>query len=611
MSAPVPLNSGCCAPVCPSSPQAAVPGPAGENAFSLTTLQFTQPASGANVVLTLNHDGWVVPGQTIFVQGGGYYLVVSVSGLSVTVTNTGNTGNAAPGTVIAAASEVSPGGIGGNIGNAYTTTTAAYVQPAVGANVNVAVVTSAWAAVGEPIFIATGGSYTVFAIPDGLHITVTNLGYPANAAPATNIVNPQQVTPSGVRGATGPSGASTLNGLSPTTTKGDIIVDNGANSPLASDVRLGVGTNGKALVADSTQATGLNYATITPNVAATIGDIPIFSSTAGTPIALSDSKLLITADGAIQSTPSGGNPRGSKAVDLQVTRTGAGQVASGANSGVLSGESNTASGTDSVVAGGNGNSASALHAAVAAGFTNIASAANAFVGGGNGNTASAPDSTVGAGANNTASGAGGSVVAGGDNNISSGTDSFVGGGNGNHATAQESSVVGGNSNIASARVSTVLTGISALAYLWGQVSSGNGIFAAAGDAQSSELQWRISTTDATANVEAFLDGVAARAVIPLNNSWAFDIIAIGRSGAGVGAVWRVTGGIQNVAATVSLIAAVTTTVLADGTGATWGVAGNFVVSADNVNKSLKIAVTGAALTNIRWVIHAKLVEVNF
>jgi hypothetical protein len=62
---------------------------------------------------------------------------------------------------------------------------------------------------------------------------------------------------------------------------------------------------------------------------------------------------------------------------------------------------------------------------------------------------------------------------------------------------------------------------------------------------------------------------------------------------------------------VTLVAAVTTTVLADGTGATWGVAGSVVASADNVNKSLKIAVTGAALTNIRWVAHARLVEVNF
>src|SRR5262249_53883625 len=115
MSAPVPLNSGCCAPPCPSNPQTAVPGPAGENAFSLTTANFTQPAVGANVTVSFNHDGWVVPGQTVFVQGGGFYTVTSVSGLSAVLNNTGNTGNAAPGTVINSGAKVSPGGIGGNV----------------------------------------------------------------------------------------------------------------------------------------------------------------------------------------------------------------------------------------------------------------------------------------------------------------------------------------------------------------------------------------------------------------------------------------------------------------------------------------------------------------
>ncbi len=328
-------------------------------------------------------------------------------------------------------------------------------------------------------------------------------------------------------------------------------------------------------------------------------------------MAVKDSKLLITSDGAIQSTPTGGNARGSKAVDLQVTRTGIAQVASGANSGILAGESNTANGTDSFVGGGNSNSASALHAASVAGFGNIASGANSFVGAGNGNTASAPNSTVSGGASNTASGSGGSVVAGGDNNISSGADSFVGGGNGNTASAQESAVLSGNSNVASTRIATVLGGISAKAYLWGQKSHNAGIFAAAADSQTSELLWRIATTDATANVESFLDGGTARAVIPLNTTWAFEIYTIARSSAGVCAMWKTEGAIQNNANTVSLVAAVTQSVIADGTGTTWGVTANHVVSADNTNKSLKVAVTGAVATNIRWVTRARLVEVGF
>jgi hypothetical protein len=86
---------------------------------------------------------------------------------------------------------------------------------------------------------------------------------------------------------------------------------------------------------------------------------------------------------------------------------------------------------------------------------------------------------------------------------------------------------------------------------------------------------------------------------------------IGRSSAGVCAVFETKGGIQNNAGTVTLIAANTQTVVVDGTGGTWGVTANLAVTADNANKSLKVAVTGAGATNIRWVAHARLVEVNF
>lgn len=611
MSAPVPLNSGCCAPPCPDNPQTAVPGPAGENAFSLTTANFTQPAVGANVLVSLSHDGWVVPGQTVYVQQGGFYTVASVSGLTATLTNTGNTGNAAPGTVINSGAKVSPGGIGGNIGNAFTTTTLNYVQPNVGAQVNVQVGVSNWAAVGQRVFVATGGYYTVFSIPDGTHLNLTNDGDPGNAAPIVTTINsPQQVSPAGLRGPTGATGVSTLNGVSPTTTKGDIIADNGANSPLASDVRLGVGSNGKALVADSTQPTGLNYATITPNTAATSGDIVIFDGTSGTPMPVKDSKLLITADGAIQSTPTGGNARGTKAVDLQVTRNAVTQVASGNNSVVTGGERNTASATDSTVCGGNQNTASGASSTVGGGTTNTASGANSSVGAGSNNLASNTGASVAAGVSNTASGVN-SSVSGGTGNVASGLDAGVGNGILNTASGAGSTVGGGSANTASTTYATIAGGLQSAAYLYGQHAHASGQFLNLGDAQASELLWRILTTDATANVESFLDGAALRAIVPLNTTWAFLIRTIARSSAGVCAMFETKGAIQNVAGTVTLVAAVTQTVIADGTGGTWGVTANHVVSADNVNKSLKVAVTGAALTNIRWVTHARLVEVNF
>lgn len=595
MSAPVPLNSGCCAPPCPSNPQTAVPGPAGENAFSFTTANFTQPAVGSNVVVALTHSGWLTQGQVIFVQGGGYYQVITVSGLNVTLDNLGNSGNSSPGTIINAGAQVSPGGTGGQAGNAYTTISAGFTQPAVNSTVNVQVVVSSWAAVGQVVFIATGGYYSVFSIPDGTHITVTNLGYPGNAAPAANVTSPQAVSPGGLQGATGATGVSTLNGISPTTTKGDLIVDNGSNHPAASDVRLAVGTNGQLLGADSTQPTGTGWKTVTPNTAATSGDIAIFNGTTGTPMALQDSKMLITADGALQSTPSGGNARGSKAVDLQVTRTGNAMVASGTNSGVLSGESNTASATDAVVCGGSTNSATAAQSTVGAGFTNTAGGIASFVGGGSGNSANGLQAAVGAGLGNNASN----------------TNSFIGGGTTNTASGNSATVAGGNNNTASADNSAIAGGIAASAYLYGQVAHANGLFATQGDAQASDILYRIATTDATAGVEMFLDGSALRGVVPLNTAWAFIVRLIGRSSAGVCAVWETKGGIQNNANTVSLIAANTQTVVVDGTGGSWGVTANFAVTADNTNKSLKLAVTGAVATSIRWVARVALTEVHF
>ncbi len=386
----------------------------------------------------------------------------------------------------------------------------------------------------------------------------------------------------GAQGTQGVQGAAnTLNSLSPTTTRGDLIVDNGANNPLANDVRLGVGTDGKALVGDSSQPTGLSWKTIAPNTVATSGDIAIFDGTTGSPVPVKDSKLLITSDGAIQSTPSGGNARGTKATDLQIDRAAATQVASGTNSVLAGGQNNTASGTGSAVAGGD---------------TNLASGVSSAVVGGNTNTASNLDTFVGGGTQNVASGSGSSVVAGAQNTVSA-TFGFIGGGSNNTNAGQYACIIGGIANQiqSGAPYSTVLGGTFGNAYLYGQIVHAQGIFAA------------------LANVEAFLDGPAGaeRAVIPLNTSWAFCIYLCGRSSAGVGAAWKVEGAIQNIAGTVTLVAAVTKTVIADGTGGSWGVAGNFAVTADNTNKSLKLAVTGAGATNIRWVAHARIAELQF
>jgi len=108
----------------------------------------------------------------------------------------------------------------------------------------------------------------------------------------------------------------------------------------------------------------------------------------------------------------GGNARGSNAVDLQVVRGSAIQVASASRSVIVGGNSNKATGGDSVVVGGEGNTSSGLQS---------------FIGGGNANTASSSYSTVSGGQSNTASTNTHATVVGGQSNTASGQHSIAGG----------------------------------------------------------------------------------------------------------------------------------------------------------------------------------------
>lgn len=113
-----------------------------------------------------------------------------------------------------------PAGTAGTNGtdgiNAYTATTAQFVMPAELGNVTIAVAQSAWAAVGQIVYISVGGSvgyFQVVTIPDGVSLQIKNLkdtassAYLGNSAPATVFAASAPVTPSGIQGPTGAAAA--------------------------------------------------------------------------------------------------------------------------------------------------------------------------------------------------------------------------------------------------------------------------------------------------------------------------------------------------------------------------------------------------------------------
>jgi hypothetical protein len=190
------------------------------------------------------------------------------------------------------------------------------------------------------------------------------------------------------------------------------------------------------------------------------------------------SLLVRTPDG----TATGGNARGTYAVDLQHARAAAAQVASGTFSVVSGGGNNTASNDFSSVGGGISNTASGIQSTVGGGNTNSAVQAYHTIGGGyfNSTNASGDGQTIGGGGLNSTGGTW-STIGGGSSNLANGnyttvsggfdatiqsaaSYSFIGGGNTNTITAGASCVIVGGTtntiNTSAAGLSCIVGGIS-------------------------------------------------------------------------------------------------------------------------------------------------------
>ena len=226
----------------------------------------------------------------------------------------------------------------------------------------------------------------------------------------------------------------------------------------------------------------------------------------------SDNSLILNTNGGLQ-RDNAGNARGSSAVDFQIVRNSATQVASGAQSVVSGGEFNTASADHAIVSGGESNIASGVHSTVGGGLNDTASGVNSTVSGGELNAATGNFASVGGGADNKARGdnstiSGGLVnaapadnatVGGRQQNVASGVHSTVGGGLNDTASGEKATVSGGESNTASALHSTVGGGWSNTASAvratvsGGRLNTASGTHSAVGGGRSNSSSGNYAT----------------------------------------------------------------------------------------------------------------------
>lgn len=360
---------------------------------------------------------------------------------------------------------------------------------------------------------------------------------------------------------------------------GDILFASATNTLS----KLAAGTNGYVLTLAGGVPTwaagggggGLTNWTEAVNTSTPNATVPVVSFTATNAATNVDAAILAKGNGATlaqipDNTTAGGVKRGQYAVDWQKTRTSAGNVASG---------------NYSTIGGGNDNIANSLYSTVAGGNANSATTSSATVGGGSSNTASGSTATVGGGASNVASGSY-ATIPGGQSNTASQTYAFATG---------RSCVADADNAFASGQYAQC-RGIK------GAFARSQNFLASAGDAGYRDFMLAVSTTDATpTTITTNAAAAATNNQVVLANNSAVQVHGriLGRSSTGDVASFEVDVTLFRgaSAATTVVVGTATSTQLAATAGASaWAV----TLTANTTTGCLKIEVTGAASTSIKW-----------
>ena len=200
----------------------------------------------------------------------------------------------------------------------------------------------------------------------------------------------------------------------------------------------------KAVSTDTLPVTGAT-STASPNASVNVASLTAVTTTSNGDLAIVPKGTGALLGNIPTGTTAGGNKRGNYAVDWQLLRVAADQVASGIGATIGGGTNNKSTTFDSTVGGGTFNQATGIKSTVGGGGSNQATGNISTVAGGSSNLSTNAQATIGGGRFNAASGEY-ATIAGGFTSTASGNYTFIGGGQLNTASAINSVTGGGFTN---------------------------------------------------------------------------------------------------------------------------------------------------------------------